>query len=465
MILRKTLITVCFILLSVSLFAQEDRVKEQYLEIAEKIIDEALQNGQAYEMLRELCYSVGPRLSGSPQAAAAVEWSRQKMIASGLQNVHLQPLMTPHWVRGDIEEARIINSKIVGDYELTVCALGMSIGSGAPGVTGKVIEVHNFEEVANLGEKARNAIIFYNRAFEKKHRRTFSAYGRAVNQRSRGAIEAAKVGAAAVLVRSMTGRIDDVPHTGMMSYDSEVKKIPAAAISTLDADYLSQLLKREDDVQVNIQLSCQQLPDVESANVIGEITGSEIPDEVVLVGGHLDSWDKGHGAHDDGAGCVQSIEALRLIKKLGLQPKRTIRAVMFMNEENGLVGGKTYARMAAENGPKHLAALESDSGGFRPLGIGVKLEPSDPRFKKMVSWGVLLQSLYADRVMPGYGGADINPLVEQGVVTMSLMVDSNRYFDYHHADSDTFDKVNERELTLGAACMAVYMYVLANEGL
>ncbi|MCA9740240.1 MAG: M20/M25/M40 family metallo-hydrolase [Deferribacteres bacterium] len=441
--------------------AQED--DKAYLQTANAIIDEALQRGKAYEMLRELSFEVGPRLSGSPQAAAAVEWGRETMIEHGLENVHLQEVMVPHWERGPIERAAVVNSSFVGTHELTVCALGGSIATPTLGVTAEVLEVQTMDELHQKASEAAGKIIFFNRPMDATKRNTFAAYGGAVNQRGSGAAEAAKVGAVAALVRSMTTALDDVPHTGGMHYEEGVPKIPSAAISTLDANFLSDLLKKGAPVSVNLQLSSRTLPDTPSANVVGEITGSELPDEVVLLGGHLDSWDKGHGAHDDGSGCVQSIEALRLLKALNLRPRRTIRAVLFMNEENGLRGGKGYAEHVEKNGPKHIVAIESDRGGFAPRGITVQAE--NQIVAKVARWSYLLEQIGADRIERGGGGADISPLVPQGTVTMGLMVESHRYFDYHHSANDTFDKVNERELTLGAATMAIIAYVLANEGL
>jgi hypothetical protein len=435
----------------------------QYLDVAKEIMERALAEREAYSMLAELTQDIGPRLSGSPQAAAAVEWGRQTMLKYGFDNVHLQEVMVPHWVRGAIEEAAVINSATVGTVPLAVCALGGSVGTPKLGVAGEVIEVKSFEEVRALGAKAQGKIIFYNRPMDPGKINTFAAYAGAVNQRSRGAIEAAKVGAVAVLVRSMTTRLDKVPHTGVMHYDDNVPKIPAAAISTLDANFLSELIQQDRRVRLRLRLSSETLPDVLSANVIGEITGSENPDQVIVLGGHLDSWDKGQGAHDDGAGCVQSIEALRLLKSMGLRPKRTIRAVLFMNEENGLRGGRRYAEIVESTGPKHIAAIESDRGGFMPRGFTVRTD--EATFKKIAQWAFLFKSMDADIIKPGYGGVDISTLEALGVPTIGLLVDSQRYFDYHHSDNDTFDKVNERELELGAAAMAILAYVLAMEGI
>lgn len=435
-----------------------------YLNVAKEIIETALAEGKAYSMLAELTQDIGPRLSGSPNGAAAVEWGRQTMLKCGLENVHLEQVMVPHWVRGPVEEAAVTNSPTVGTVPLAICALGGSVATPDLGLAAEVIEVQNFEEVRALGSQAEGKIIFYNRPMDSRNLNTFSAYGAAVDQRSRGAIKAAEVGAVAVLVRSMTTRLDKVPHTGAMRYDENVPKIPAAAISTVDADLLSGLIKRDGRVRVRLRLSCETLPDVPSANVIGEITGSESLDEVVVLGGHLDSWDKGQGAHDDGAGCVQSIEALRLLKSIGLTPKRTIRAVLFMNEENGQQGAKTYAENVEKRGPKHLAAIESDRGGFTPRGFTVKADEN--AFTKIARWAYVFETMAAAVIRPGYGGVDIDPLTGKfGIPAIGLVVDSHRYFDYHHSDNDTFDKVNERELELGAAAMAILAYVLATEGI
>jgi hypothetical protein len=292
---------------------------------------------------------------------------------------------------------------------------------------------------------------------------TFEAYGGAVNQRGSGAVEAAKVGGVAALVRSMTTRLDDVPHTGGMHYQDGVPKIPAAAVSTRGANLLSQLIAQEKAVRVRLKLTCQTFPDAPSANVLGELTGAEKPEEIIVVGGHLDSWDKGTGAHDDGAGCMQSLETLRLLQALKLKPKRTIRAVMFINEENGLRGGEAYARETAASKEKHIAAIEADRGGFMPRGFSVDADSA--RFAKIASWGYLFEEIDAAKIFRGGSGADISVLVRQGVPGIGLVPESQRYFDYHHSDNDVITAVNERELNLGAAALAILCYVLAQEGL
>lgn len=456
--MRKSIILLSVFLLLHSLPAQQ---LQPYDSVAFRIFRKALTDNCAYEMLYELTTKIGHRLSGSPQAAQAVEWSKTMMEQLGFDRVWLEPVMVPRWVRGNVEEASVLASRTRKPIPLKVTALGGSIGTPPKGITAEVVEVTSFEELRALGEKAKGKIVFFNRPMDRSLLNTFEAYGRAVNQRGRGAIEAALAGGVAALVRSMTTRIDDVPHTGGMGYVDTIPKVPAAAISTKDAELLSKLLATEKSVMVNLKLSAQTLPDVESANVIGELRGTEKPEEVIVVGGHLDSWDKGQGAHDDGAGCVQSIEALRLLKELGLRPKRTIRAVMFMNEENGLRGGLAYA--ATERpGEKHIAAIESDAGGFAPRGFGVG---DSAAHAQLVKWAPIFAPVGADRITLGGGGADIGPLARKGVPPIGLTVDSHRYFDYHHANNDMIEAVNERELALGAAMMAILAYVIAQEGL
>jgi hypothetical protein len=292
---------------------------------------------------------------------------------------------------------------------------------------------------------------------------TGAAYGGAVNQRHKGAAEAAKFGAVGAIVRSMTTKLDDVPHTGSMKYDSVGVKIPGGAISTLAANKLSELLAVEPDLKFYFQMNCETLPDVKSYNVVGEIKGSEIPEEIILVGGHLDSWDVGHGAHDDGTGCVQAIEALRLFKVLGIHPKRTIRAVLFMNEENGIRGGKKYAELAKQNNENHIAAIESDAGGFVPRGFGIK--GTEEQVSGVVAWKPIFDDYNMGQIAKGWGGADIGPLKDQGTALIGFRPDTQRYFDLHHTKEDTFDKVHKRELELGAAGMATLLYLLSEYGL
>lgn len=445
--------------LSISAFAQNDDEK-----MIRKIFDEALEKGDSYEMLHYLTKQIGGRLSGSPQAAAAVEWSRQQMLSYGFDNVFLQEVMVPHWVRGEKEIGKIVNSKKLGTVDFNVVALGNSVGTGDAGVLGQVIEVKDFQELAQLGRKSiEGKIVFFNRPMDAKLIDTFGAYSGASNQRGSGPSEAAKYGAIGVLVRSLSSFKDDVPHTGSTRYALNIPQIPAIAISTEDADLLSELLADDKELNFYFETHCQMLEDVLSHNVVGEIKGSEFPDEYIVVGGHLDSWDLSEGAHDDGAGCVQSIEVLRLMRALGYKPKRTIRAVMFMNEENGLRGGTKYAELAAQNKEHHIAALESDRGGFLPIGFGISGDEAE--VNKMLSWKSYFEPFGIFQFLTSGGGADIGPLRPLGTPTIGYIPDSQRYFKYHHTPIDNFEMVNQRELEMGAAAMASLVYLIDKYGL
>jgi hypothetical protein len=426
------------------------------------LYDAALVNGQCYGVLEHLTTKIGPRLSGSEGAAKAVAYMKQVMESYGFDRVYLQPVMVPHWVRGEKEEAHAIgtdNKKM----PLAVCALGGSVGTPKGGVKAQVVEVKNLAELAVLGkEKLQGKIVFFNRPMDARLVNTFAAYGSAGDQRRRGPAESAKYGAVAVLVRSLTQMVDDYPHTGSTNYDSAGVKIPAAAISTLAAEKLSAALKANPNTEVYLKMNCQMLPDAESYNVVGEIKGSEKPEEIIVVGGHLDSWDLAQGAHDDGAGVVQSVEVLRIFKQLGMRPKRTIRAVCFMNEENGLRGGLKYAQLALQNNEKHIAAIESDRGGFTPRGFGIEAMPAV--IKAMMAWQPLFAPYNVTDFAAGGGGADIGPLKPQGTVLIGYVPDPQRYFDFHHTHRDTFDGINRRELELGAAAMAALTYLLSEYG-
>lgn len=428
------------------------------------IYDEALTKGKSYEMLEYLTTKIGARLSGSPGAAAAVEWSRHVMENFGFDTVYLQPVLVPHWVRGQQELARIVNSKKMGTVELNVCALGNSVGTGPSGVVANVIEVKNFDELKALGEKnIKGKIVFFNRPMDQTKIQAFAAYGGAVNQRGGGASEAAKYGAIGVIVRSMGLNLEDYPHTGALNYALNVPKIPAIAVSTKHAELLSKLLKDDASLQLYFETHCEMLEDAPSYNVIGELRGSEFPDEIITVGGHLDSWDLAQGAHDDGTGCVQSIEVLRLFKAIGYKPKRTIRAVMFMNEENGLRGGREYAKQAELKKEKHVVAMESDRGGFTPRGF--TMSATEEVKSKIRSWKPLLEPYGLTDFSQEGGGADISPLAPQGVPLVGFLPDSQRYFSYHHTPEDTFDKVDKRELELGAAAMTALLFLIDQYGL
>lgn len=425
------------------------------------IFDSALVNGKSYEMLGELCKVAPKRLSGSPGAAAAVEWGKQTMMAMGFDSVWLQPVMVPCWVRGTKEYAKII-TRHTGGQELTVCSLGGSVSTPTGGLTSQAIEVQTFEELRQMpSEKVKGKIVFFNRPMDPKLIYTFGAYGGCVGQRAYGADEAAAKGAIACIVRSMTLANDDNPHTGSVVYKNEQEKIPAVAISTKDADYLSKLLKIESDLSLHIETNCKTLPDILSYNVVGEIKGSENTSEYLLAGGHLDAWDKGEGAHDDGAGCAHSIEAVRILRASGYQPKRNIRAVLFMNEENGLKGALKYAELADTNQEKHLACIESDRGGFSPRGFHI--EAGGDTLKTLQAWREILEPYGLHLWQTGGSGADISPLRGKSLL-IGMVPDSQRYFDHHHADTDIFANVHKRELELGSASIAALLYLLDKYG-
>ncbi|MEQ1746238.1 MAG: M28 family peptidase, partial [Saprospiraceae bacterium] len=433
-----------------------------------KIYDQALTDGRCHPWLRDLCFDVGHRLSGSIGAEKAVKWSKAALDTVGLDSVWLQPVMVPHWERGEPEQVQVLGNKKRGGFRLDALALGGSVGTEGRAVTGDVVEVRSWQELDSLGEaRLRGKIVFFNRPMDPTKIRTFEAYGGAVDQRAQGPSRAAKYGAVGVLVRSMGFRLDDFPHTGSLRYDSTVTLIPAVAISTNAAERLSAFLRSETTpARVSMTLNCRTLPDVLSYNVIGEIRGSEYPDSILLVGGHLDSWDVGHGAHDDGAGCTQSMDVLRYFKQLGYKPRHTIRCVLFMNEENGLRGGREYAREAERKGEFHLCAIESDAGGFSPRGFGFDADDAvlDRFFEKVAAHQDLLEP-YGLKLQRGGGGADIGPLKGQKGLLSGLAPDSQRYFDYHHTAADVFEAVNKRELELGAASMAALVYLLDLYGL
>ena len=450
-------------LVAATVFAQSG-VREDSL-IIKKIYDTALLNGKSYEWLEHLSNEIGGRLSGSLEAEKAVEYTEAELKKLGLDKVWLQPVMVPKWTRGIKEYAYIETAPGISST-VDICALGGSIATPDGGLKAEVVEVKNFEDLERLGRaNIEGKIVFYNRPMQADLIRTFEAYGGCVNQRSSGAKEAVKYGAVGVIVRSMNLRQDDFPHTGNMNYgDTPVDQlIPACAISTNGANYLSNALKIKPDLKFYFKQTCRTYPDVQSYNVIGEITGSEFPDKFMVVGGHLDSWDLGDGSHDDGAGCVQSMEVLRLLKKIDYKPRHSLRVVLFMNEENGLRGGRKYAEEAKQKNETHVFALESDAGGFTPRGFSFDCD--DANFKQITTWKPLFEPYYVHSFTRGGSGADIGPLKDEGIVLAGLRPDSQRYFDYHHAASDTFDAVNKRELELGGATMASLIYLMDKYGL
>jgi carboxypeptidase Q len=425
-----------------------------------RIYDEALLRGLAYENLRQLCKDIGPRLSGSAQAQMAVDWSYEKMLSYQFDQVNKQAITVPHWERGTTETAWY---KSVGKYEAThklhLLALGGSIGTNGL-LEAEVIEFKTLADLKNAKPKdVEGKIVFLNQPMDAAQIQTFKAYGACYAIRGNGAVEAAKLGAKAVVIRSLGLPIDEHPHTGSMHYEKDVPKIPAAALSTKDADALSIALK-ESKVRFYLEMDCREFPDANSYNVMAEIKGSLYPNQIITIGGHLDSWDTGEGAHDDGAGVIHCLEALRILQELGIKPKHTIRVVFFMNEENGNQGGQQYAKWCSANGEQQIAAMESDRGGFAPRGFG--LDGPDQYLSILQSFEPQLRTYDLHIFEKGYGGVDIGPLKEQypGIPLFGFVPDSQRYFDYHHAPSDVFESVNKRELELGAAAIASFVYLL-----
>jgi len=422
-----------------------------------KIFTEALDRGKAYSDLRELCKNIGPRLSGSANAEMAIDWSEAKFKSYKFDNVHRQPIMVPHWERGTTESGWVTTQK--GKIlKLNLLALGGSVGTNGL-MRGELIEFSSLDELKKATkQKVSGKIVFINKKMDAAQIQTFNAYGGCYAIRGEGAVEAAKKGAIAVVIRSLGLPIDEHPHTGSMHYDNDVPKIPAAAISTKDAEVVSEWLKSE-TLTANIDINCFELPDAPSFNVMAELAGS-FQNQIITIGGHLDSWDTGEGAHDDGAGVIHCMEALRILLALGYQPKHTLRVVFFMNEENGNVGGKSYAKWVKEKGENHVAALESDRGGFVPRGFSC--DGAAAYIQLLNSFSELFKPYDLHIFEQGFGGVDIGPLKNEftGIPLFGFVPDSQRYFDFHHAPSDVFENVNERELALGAASIAALIYLL-----
>lgn len=437
----------------------DSAIIERYKSDCKLLVRSALVERIGYEWLREFC-EIGPRLSGSENSLKAIRWAESRMKDLDFDSVWLQPVMVPHWKRGTLESALIKNSISYKDYPLSIISLGGSIPTDEKGITAPVIEVKNFDELKERGGEAAGKIVFFSRPLDQGVLNTFSGYGGAVDQRVYGAIEAAKYGAVAVLVRSVTTKFDNIPHTGVVAYTDSVNKIPAAAMGYLDSDLLSNLLKVEPDLKIEINLNCRILPDILSYNVIGEIRGSELPDEIIIVSGHIDSWDVGDGAHDDAAGCIQSIEILNLLKRNNIQLKRTIRCVLFINEENGSRGADEYAVYSDTSNEKIFAAIESDRGAFTP--VGFTIENNNEAILKIQSWLPLLELAGIKWVRKGGSGADINRL-KKAKLLIWYVPDDQRYMDVHHSANDVFEEVHPREFELGTAAMAILVYLLSEE--
>jgi len=445
-------ITIFLSLSFTTIYAQNDE------QVVKSLFDEALTSQTAYENLRFLCKNIGGRITGSPEAEKAVEFTYRVMSEMDLDSVFKQPVRVPRWRRGEQEKASIKSYKF-GNKKVPVVALGLSIGTGNAGLSAGVIEVQTFEELKELGrKKIEGKIIFFNRPMDPTMINTFGAYGKAANQRTQGAAKAAEYGAVGVVVRSLTTSQDDFPHTGVMKYEKNIPQIPAVAISTNGANLLSNWLNEDPSLKFYFRTACETQGEVTSHNVIGEIRGTEYPDEIITIGGHLDCWAPGEGAHDDGAGCIQSIEVLRLFQKLGIKPKRTIRAVMFMDEEVAQRGGKEYARQAELKKEKHYFALEADRGAFMPRGFGVSA--TDECLEKILALKRYFEPYGITEFKKGGGGVDIGPLRKFGTPLSSYIPDMQRYFDFHHSGNDTFEQVHFREFQMGSAAIAAFIYLI-----
>lgn len=422
------------------------------------IYNEALSRGESYQNLKSLCKDIGARLSGSAEAAMAIEWGKKKMESYQFDAVYLQEIKVPHWERGT-KESGWIRTKKGQLIKVNLLALGGSIGTNGL-LEGELVLFNHIDELKKASKTAvEGKIVFINQPMNEAEINTFKAYGGCYSLRGNGAVEGAKLGAKAVLIRSIGMPVDKHPHTGSMHYEASVAKIPAAALSTEDAEMLAQLLQKE-KAEFVLEMDCRDYEDAVSYNVIGELKGTTHPNEIITFGGHLDSWDTGEGAHDDGAGIVHCLEALRILNKLNYKPKHTLRLVFFMNEENGNKGGKTYAKWVKEKGEKHLAALESDRGGFSPRGF--QCDGNETFQTLLKSFAPTFANYELSEFGKGYGGVDISPLKDEfpGIPLFGFVPDSQRYFDFHHAPSDVFESVNKRELELGAAAISSMIYLL-----
>ena len=440
-------LAVCF--LTTGVRAQDPNWIEPYRPTADKLIDAALADTEGYDRLAWLCYRIGNRLSGSPSLEKAIAWSAEQMKAAGLSNVRVIPAMVPHWVRG-AESARLVAPI---EKPLHMLGLGMSVGTPPGGLTAEVVAVSDFAELEKLGaDKVRGKIVLYNQEYR--------GYGPTVTYRTSGPSRAAALGAVAVLVRSVTPLALQIPHTGTLSYDPAQPRIPAAAVSPEDAMMMARLAAGGTSVKVHLEMAAHMEPDAQSGNVIGEIPGKEHPEEVVVIGGHIDSWDVGQGAQDDGASIIASLQALGLMKKLGIEPRRTIRVAFWVNEENGSRGGEAYRAWIGDAIKNQVAAIEMDGGAETPRGFGAGVDPNSLELLRQAAH--LLDRIGAGEIIPGGGGEDIGPLLRDGVPGLAERTTGAHYFDWHHTEADTLDKVDLNDFRKNMAAMAVMSYVLAD---
>lgn len=446
------------VLANTGLRAQHDK------ETLSKLFTHSLVSGQAYDDLGFLCKHLGSRLSGSPGLHAAIFWAAERLREAGADTVYLQPVMVPYWERGEEEVVRVISTRY-GSVELSSTSIGNTLGTGPMGLNAPVVEVNSREQLETLGKEGRlkSHIVFLNVPMSQTHLNTGAAYGQSAWIRSQGPTLVEAFGAVGLLVRSLGIGIDDHPHTGSVSPRSGVPGIPALAISTRAAEQLHRMISEDPGLSVYLENHCRMHPDALSYNLIAEVRGVVNPDEIMLIGAHLDAWDLGEGAHDDGAGVVQVMDVLRMFRQLGIAPRHSLRVVLFTNEENGMRGAYEYASMVRESGEKHVFALESDSGGFAPRGFTVQATPE--ALAQLRDWLPLFRPWLIHFMEVGGGGVDIGPLGPFGIPLIGLDVEDHRYFNYHHAASDTFDKVDRRELQMGAAAIASLTYLIDRYGL
>ena len=452
---NNTIYFIPFFLLFAKILVSQNEV-ENKIKI---LFEQSLTDGKSYNWLDHLSNKIGGRLSGSLNSQRAIEWSKHELENLGLDKVYLQPVMVPKWIRGTFEYANIETSP-GNTINVPVCALGGSISTPISGLRANVIEVKSFDELVKVKNEVKGKIVFFNKAMRADLVNTFQAYSEAVNQREQGAEIAAKFGAVGVIVRSLNLKLDDQPHTGAMNYGTLPisKRIPAASISTNGAELLSSMLALNKNLKFYLKQNCKNLPEVKSYNVIGEIKGTTNPDEIMVVGAHLDSWDLGDGAHDDGAGVVQSMEVPRVLKKINYKPKRTLRIVLFTNEENGKRGAIKYNKESKSNKENHVFAIESDAGGFTPRGFNI--DSNDEKFSIIQKWSIYFKPYLINYFERGGIEGDISFLKNKNNVLVDFRPDSQRYFEYHHSENDIFSSINKRELELGAASMASFIYLV-----
>jgi hypothetical protein len=439
--------------------AQEDK------EMIRSIYDEQLTNSEVYENLRILTKEIGPRIEGSSNLAMAIEFTKELMLKYDFDTVYLQPAMVSDWKRGDQELVKIINTQTNKSQNINCLALGNSIGTAENGITGEVIEIYGMNDLEKTNnEQIKGKIVFLNEPFDPKIINPFEAYHAVNSQRDYGTSLASKKGAVGVIIRSLSISDNDFPHTGYMEYQDGIEKIPAVAISTNDANLLSNQIKINPGIKANISLQCLESEKVVSYNVIGELKGSEYQDTLIVVGGHIDSWDVGEGAHDDGGGCLQSIEVLRTFRSLNIKPRHTIRVVLWTGEENSWGGKTEYAKQAANNMEKHIAAIESDKGSFTPLGFSIDTE-NQKAYEKIQSWKPLFEPYWVAIFQRGHAGVDIDPLKDESNLLLGLITDSHKYFALHHSEKDVLEAVEKREIELCAATLTAMIFLIDKYGI